>query len=130
MKSATVRMRASAIVLSFCLATATASAGSPGKGPEKGSVVYVSRVLQSDSGQSKASKNAAHPANTGLPACEPVEVRAVHGKSSLKVTWKRDGKTHSTLGEYWDAVVHATQKECLEVVESRKAKAAEARKAH
>ena len=120
MKSATIRITASAIGVALCLATATVSAGSPGKGLRKGSVVYVSRVLQPESGQSNVSKNAAHPANAGLPACEPVEVRAVHGKS-LKVVWKRDGKTDSKLGEHWDAVVHATQKECLQVVESRKA---------
>jgi hypothetical protein len=113
-------MTAPAIVLAVGLATAAVSAEPPAKEPEKGSVVYVSRVLQPDSGQSNASKNAAHPANAGLPACEPVEVRAVHGKS-LKVMWKKDGKTHSTLSGHWDAVVHATQKDCLKVVESRKA---------
>jgi hypothetical protein len=109
------------IVLAIGLATAAVSAEPPVKEPEKRSVVYVSRVLQPDSGESKASKNAAHPGNPGLPACEPVEVRAVHG-SSLKVAWKKDGKTVSTLGEHWDAVVHATQAECLKVMESRKAK--------
>ena len=107
------------IVLTIGLATAAVSAGSPGKGPEKGSVAYVSRVLQPD-GQSHASKNSKHPDDAGLPACEPVEVRAVRGKS-LKVMWKRDGKTQSTLGEHWDAVVHATRQECLKVVESRQA---------
>ena len=121
MKSATIRMTASAIGVALCLATTAVAAEAPGKKVEKGSVVYVSRVLQSDSGQAKVSKNAAHAANAGLPACEPVEVRAVRGKS-LKVMWKRDGKTDSTLGEHWDAVVHATQQECLKVVESRKAK--------
>jgi hypothetical protein len=107
-----------AIVLTIGLGITTLSAESPGKGPEKGAVVYVSRVLQPDGGESKASKNAAHPGNAGLPACEPVEVRAVHGKS-LKVVWKKDGKTVSTLAEHWDAVVHATQADCLKVVASR-----------
>jgi hypothetical protein len=106
------------LTLGLGLVTATWSAESSAKEPEKGSVVYVSRVLQPDSGQPQASKNAAHPGNTGLAACEPVEVQAVHGKS-LKVLWKKDGKTHSTLGEHWDAVVHATRKDCLKVMESR-----------
>ena len=106
------------IVLTIALATAAGSAESAGKEPEKGSVVYVSRVLQPD-GQSQASKKAAQ-GNAGLPACEPVEVRAAHGKS-LKVLWKKDGKTLSTLREHWDAVVHATREDCLKVMESRKA---------
>ena len=117
----TVRMTVPTIALTIGLATAAVSAESPAKEPEKGSVVYVSRVLQSDSGESHASKNGAHPASAGLPACEPVEVRAVHGKS-MKVTWKRDGKTVSTLGEHWDAVVHATQQDCQKVVASRQKK--------
>lgn len=120
-RNAAVLMTAPVIVLTAGLATAAVWAESRAWEPEKGAVVFVSRVLQSDSGQSRASKKGGNPADTGLPACEPVEVRAVHGKS-LKVLWRKDGKTESTLAEHWDAVVHATKTDCLKVVEKRSRK--------
>ena len=122
------------LVQALLLAGAGAGAAeSESAWPDKGIVVYVSRVLHPDGGRSMQTGNMTadfvggrsdrNPitsgdgaaASFGLPACEPVEVRAVK-KKSLRVRWERDKETLSTLGKSWKQYVHRSKSDCLDIM--------------
>jgi hypothetical protein len=73
----------------------------PNPQPDKGTV--DSRIMEPSVGSTSGAS---------LPACEPVEVRAVH-KSSLRVKWSGDRAYSSTLNGDWSTIVHRTREECV-----------------
>ena len=101
--------------------------------PEKGFPVYISTELHPDFGneppgvtfptgpsdETKVDPRAVEPRvgshafSSNLPACEPVEVRAVH-RTSLRVKWLGDSPYSSTLNGDWSSIVHRSKDECLE----------------
>jgi hypothetical protein len=123
----------SLLLLHLPLAIACAGKRAAPSWPEPGFAVYISKELQPDSGNVSPGVDFPNPqpdkgtvdsrimeprvgSNSGsssLPACEPVEVRAVH-KSSLRVKWSGDRSYSSTLNGDWSAIVHRTREECIE----------------
>ena len=117
--------------------TGYASARSNSTWPQKGTLLYVSRTLYPNHGLPRGGSSTedfltgssernpitsgddSSPPSLELPACEPVEVQAVK-KESLRVRWRRDTQTLSTLGKDWRSEVHRTKEGCLEAVNARK----------
>ena len=135
-------MRKAMVILQFLLVQASvltvyASTRSNSTWPQKGTLLYVSRTLYANHGLPRggsstedfltgnsernpiASDDGSSPPGVELPACEPVEVQAVK-KDSLRVRWRRDTKTLSTLGKDWRSEVHRTKEDCIEAVNARK----------
>src|SRR5262245_7234349 len=100
--------------------------------PERGFPVYISKELHPDFGNEPPRVDfpnpppqqgtvdsrimdprvGSNPLSSVLPACEPVEVRAVN-KTSLRVRWSGDSRYSSTLNGDWGAIVHRSKEECL-----------------
>ena len=119
----------------FLLPLAIACAGKrfTSSWPEPGLTVYISKELQPDSGNVSPGVDfpnsqpdqgtvdsriveprvGSSPRSSNLPACEPVEVRAVH-KTSLRVKWSGDHPYSSTLNGDWRPIVHRSRDECVE----------------
>ena len=101
--------------------------------PEKGFPVYISKELYPDYGNQPPGVDfpnrppeqgpvdprvveprvGSNPLTSSLPACEPVEVRAVH-RTSLRVKLLGDSPNSSTLYGDWSSIVHRSREECLE----------------
>jgi len=124
------------LVLTSAL-TVCASTRSNSTWPQKGTLLYISKTLYPDHGLPRGgsstedfltgssernpitSGDGSTPPRLELPACEPVEVQAVK-KESLRVRWRRDTQTLSTLGKDWKSEVHRSKEDCLEAVNARK----------
>src|SRR5262245_52286733 len=121
------------VLLHLPLALACAGKRFTPSWPEPGLPVYISKELQPDFGNVSPGVDfpnpqpdkgtvdsgiveprvGSNPLGSSLPACEPVEVRAVH-KTSLRVKWSGDKPYSSTLNGDWSAIVHRSREDCLE----------------
>ena len=123
----------SLVLLQLTLTIACAGKRLTPSWPEPGLPVYISKELHADSDnvgpgvdfpnaqpdQGTADSRIVEPRvgsnshGSSLPACEPVEVRAVH-KTSLRVRWSGENPYSSTLNGDWSALVHRSREECVE----------------
>ena len=127
----------SLVLLLLPLAIACAGKRVTPSWPEPGFPVYISKELQPDFGNVSPGVDfpnpqpdqgtvdsrimepsvGSNPLGSSLPACEPVEVRAVH-KASLRVKWSGDNRYSSTLNGDWSTIVHRSKEECLKSLKS------------
>ncbi len=127
------------LLLQFSLSIACGAKRLNPSWPEKGFPVYISRELHPDYGdqppglefpnrpsdETKVDPRAVEPRvgsdplTSSLPACEPVEVRAVH-RTSLRVKWLGESGYSSTLNGDWSPLVHRSREECLERLKTLK----------
>jgi hypothetical protein len=123
----------SLVLLHLTLAIACAGKQYTPSWPERGFPVYISKELQPDSdnvapgvdfpnpqpdqgtvdSRIMEPRVGSSPHSSRLPACEPVEVRAVH-KTSLRVKWSGEYRHSSTLNGDWSTLVHRSREECVE----------------